>query len=127
MNRKKFFELGVFGIVLSFVFFWKKLSFLNTKLLQGQSQKLLFNKNKLVTFFKDFIVINKNDETLVFNAHCTHLGCTINKMENNVLVCPCHGSQFDLDGNPIKGPAYKPLERVSAKISSDQKTIHITT
>jgi len=127
MNRRNFFQIGVMGVIISFVLVWKKLTTLDNYFLHRDLQKLPFDKNKLVAFFKDYIVINKNNETQVFNAHCTHLGCTINKLENNVLVCPCHGSQFNLDGNPIKGPAYKPLERVSAKISSDQKTIQITT
>ena len=115
------------GVIIAFVFVWKKLTSINTFFSHQDFQKLPFNKNKEVSFLNDFIVINKNNETQVFKAHCTHLGCTINKVENNVLVCPCHGSQFNLDGNPIKGPAYKPLERISAKISSDQKTIQITT
>jgi len=127
MNRRKFFQLGVMGVIIAFVFVWKKLTSINTFFSHQDFQKLPFNKNKEVSFLNDFIVINKNNETQVFKAHCTHLGCTINKVENNVLVCPCHGSQFNLDGNPIKGPAYKPLERISAKISSDQKTIQITT
>ncbi len=84
-----------------------------------------FNKKKLVSFFKDFIVINKKEKTTVLSAHCTHLGCIINKEENGHLVCPCHGSEFDLDGNAINGPAYKPLEKISAKISPDQSHIQI--
>ncbi|MCD6090426.1 MAG: ubiquinol-cytochrome c reductase iron-sulfur subunit [Bacteroidales bacterium] len=127
MNRRNFFELGVFGVLLSFVFFWRKLTFLNTTLLYSRSQKLLYNKNKIVAFFDDFIIVNKDGEPKVFNAHCTHLGCSINKMENGVLVCPCHGSHFNLEGEPIKGPAYKSLEQVDTELSADEKYIQITT
>lgn len=41
---------------------------------------------------------------------CTHLGCTVTVTEKS-LSCPCHGSTFDRQGNVIKGPANKSLER----------------
>lgn len=41
---------------------------------------------------------------------CTHLGCTI-AVTPQELICPCHGSIFDLRGNIIKGPADRPLIR----------------
>lgn len=126
MNRRNFFQFGLFGIFLSLAFFWKKLTIQNSNLLHRNSQKIPFNKNKLVSFFGEFIIVNKENRTQVFNAHCTHLGCTLNKVEDGVLVCPCHGSKFNLDGEPIKGPAYKPLEKLNAKISSDNQFIEIT-
>ncbi len=37
---------------------------------------------------------------------CPHQGCTLNyKTEQNMFVCPCHNSKFNLDGNCISGPA----------------------
>ena len=84
-----------------------------------------FNKNKTVSFVENFIVINKNETTTVLSAHCTHLGCIINQVENDRLICPCHGSAYDLNGNVIKGPAYKNLEIVPSEISSDGSQIEI--
>lgn len=126
MNRRNFLQLGKIGVGVVFVFIWGKLILVNNKLKQGRVRKYLFNKNKKVSFYDEYIVVNQNGETTVFNAHCTHLGCTINNVENEVLVCPCHGSQFSLDGKPIKGPAFKPLEKMLAKISPDGKHIEIT-
>jgi cytochrome b6-f complex iron-sulfur subunit len=43
---------------------------------------------------------------------CTHLGCQPGlDQTNRVLVCPCHGSRFDFQGLPKKGPAIRPLFR----------------
>lgn len=126
MNRRKFFQFSLFGIFFSMVLFWEKLTIKQNNLSQRNLQKVPYNKNKLVSFIGEFIIVNKENKTKVFNAHCTHLGCTLNKVEDEVIVCPCHGSKFNLDGEPIKGPAYKPLEQMSAKISSDNQFIEIT-
>lgn len=39
---------------------------------------------------------------------CTHLGCTV-ESETGELVCPCHGSLFDGQGQVVRGPASTPL------------------
>ena len=39
---------------------------------------------------------------------CTHLGCSLaeGKLEQDVVVCPCHGSGFSVrDGQVLQGPA----------------------
>lgn len=125
MDRRSFLRLIELGIGFSFVFIWQKLSLFNTNVTQSEVKSLPLNKNKELSFFDDYIVVNKNNEIKVLSARCTHLGCTINKLENGVLVCPCHGSYFDLEGKPLKGPAYKSLKTIAAKISDDGKFIHL--
>ena len=46
-------------------------------------------------------------------ASCTHVGCHLhwNSFET-CWDCPCHGSMFDVDGQPINAPAIGPLARV---------------
>lgn len=39
---------------------------------------------------------------------CPHLGCTVTVAPDGI-VCPCHGSAFDLSGKVLKGPADRPL------------------
>lgn len=39
---------------------------------------------------------------------CTHRGCELIKRKD-FLDCPCHGSEFDLNGKVLKGPAEEPL------------------
>lgn len=49
---------------------------------------------------------------------CTHLGC-LPKWEpvQNRFACPCHGSQFQLDGHYITGPAPRGLDRFPLTIT----------
>lgn len=55
-----------------------------------------------------------------FWARCTHLGCTPNWFDaENRFKCPCHGSNFNRDGDVIAGPAPRPLWRCALKMSDD--------
>ena len=41
-----------------------------------------------------------------FSAICPHQGCLVSSVENNEIICPCHGSRFSAtDGSVINGPA----------------------
>ena len=43
---------------------------------------------------------------------CTHLGCLYNWNNQEVkFICPCHGSQFQANGQYIHGPAPRSLDR----------------
>jgi cytochrome b6-f complex iron-sulfur subunit len=53
---------------------------------------------------------------------CPHLGCVVEDRKDR-FVCPCHGSQFNLDGSLKKGPATQSLRPVSLQISRDGHVI----
>jgi Rieske Fe-S protein len=54
-----------------------------------------------------------------FSATCTHKGCTVDKVADGTIDCPCHGSKFNLDGSVAKGPADKPLEAQAVTVQGD--------
>ncbi len=63
----------------------------------------------------DGVVVTRNDhgDVHAFSAMCTHQGCTVGGVANDVIVCPCHGSRFDAStGAVINGPATRPLPQV---------------
>jgi len=73
-----------------------------------------------ISFFDRVISIHNADKILFLPSRCTHLGCTIRSVENNELICPCHGSRFGLDGRKLMGPASQPLTQLSYRV--DKKT-----
>jgi Rieske Fe-S protein len=58
------------------------------------------------------------------SSRCTHQGCRV-KPARGFLICPCHGSTYDLDGNVLRGPAQEPLPAYSATV--DRGRIEIST
>lgn len=57
---------------------------------------------------------------IAMNSMCTHQGCSVEwSADDQLLKCPCHGSQFNPDGTVAQGPAAAPLERYEAKIEND--------
>ncbi len=67
---------------------------------------------KGISFHEDIVCVKEDSDIMFFHSRCTHLGCRINKAENNKLICPCHGSEFDVKGNTLKGPANKALQKL---------------
>lgn len=52
---------------------------------------------------------------------CTHQGCDMGSdgsISSAGLVCDCHGSEFDVNGNVIRGPANAPLAHFSVSIDA---------
>lgn len=54
-----------------------------------------------------------------FSSKCTHMGCTVNKVADGTIDCPCHGSKFNLDGSVANGPATAPLETMAIAVKGD--------
>ncbi|MEN8115938.1 MAG: Rieske 2Fe-2S domain-containing protein [Bacteroidota bacterium] len=124
-NRRTFLKIVVTGIVSFFVLAWNKLTLNHIEAGAHKEHTLPYGKNKAVSFSDKYIIVTHERTTTVFSAHCTHLGCKIDKMENGRLVCPCHGSEYDLNGKVLQGPAYKNLEIVPSRISDDGNNIII--
>ncbi|VAX22365.1 Ubiquinol-cytochrome C reductase iron-sulfur subunit [hydrothermal vent metagenome] len=60
-------------------------------------------------------------------AVCTHLGCTPNWFPGEQrFKCPCHGSNYNLEGEVVAGPAPLPLYRAMISQAPDGSMIVTT-
>jgi Rieske Fe-S protein len=60
-----------------------------------------------------------------FSTTCTHQGCAVNQILQGFILCPCHGSAFDIStGAPTAdSQAKQPLEAKSVTVSGDTFTL----
>lgn len=113
------------GILLGTAFLWDKLVKSQQQLSKVQSITLPFNPNQKFTFHKDVIIVNSESNLAVYSSKCTHLGCTISQTINDEMVCPCHGSMFNTEGIPLKGPAVRPLNKLAYQLDNNKQNITI--
>jgi Rieske Fe-S protein len=64
------------------------------------------------------VVVKATDGTVhAFSSTCTHQGCTVAKVANGKITCPCHGSVFDANtGAVLAGPAPAPLPKIRVTV-----------
>ena len=77
----------------------------------------------MVRTAQDYVWVRKKPDgsVIVFEPHCTHLGCAFNwDINAQQFLCPCHGGKFDKDGQRIAGPPPRPLDRYEVKVINGQ-------
>jgi Rieske Fe-S protein len=62
-------------------------------------------------------------EFAAFSTACPHQGCNVNAVEGTEIICPCHGSRFDLGGAVLTGPAESGLTSVPVTVSGSDLTL----
>ena len=66
------------------------------------------------------VVVNDSGTPLAIRPKCTHKGCTAKwNPKDAQFECPCHGSRFNLLGQPLQGPATRPLPAVPLQAQAD--------
>lgn len=118
-NRRIFLKLGSMSIFSLFALLWNKATrqFIHSQ--QNKQTPIVFDKHKPVQFSEDYIIVKGEGQITVLSSHCSHLGCRIKELRNEKLICPCHGSEYDLTGKVLRGPATKNLEVIPAALSED--------
>jgi len=64
----------------------------------------------------------KENEYKALYLQCTHQGCELTPHET-MLVCPCHGAEFNIHGEVITGPA--DISLTSFITTTDHENIYI--
>jgi nitrite reductase/ring-hydroxylating ferredoxin subunit/uncharacterized membrane protein len=65
------------------------------------------------------LLVKLGSQIYALDDTCVHAGCSLagGHLEGATIVCPCHGSQYDLrDGSVINGPATMPEPHYDVRI-----------
>ncbi len=81
----------------------------------------------LVQYSGGSLLVARTAQTtfLAVTAVCTHQGCIITQYNGQTYTCPCHGSQFQTNGQVVHGPATAPLTSYQTQYANDQLVITV--
>jgi nitrite reductase/ring-hydroxylating ferredoxin subunit len=85
----------------------------------GSTSEIPVGGGKIFTDEKVVVTQPTAGEFKGFSAICTHMGCTVDKIADGTIDCPCHGSKYSItDAHVVHGPAPKPLPTKNIKVAN---------
>ena len=121
-ERRSFFSVAfkLIGTVIGLVMLWglgrfSLFSSTNRKLREVQRDLLATLKPGVPSHVPEagawLVMPEQGSKPKALDDRCPHLGCRyVWNAELNRYHCPCHGSEFDIEGKVLRGPATKPIE-----------------
>lgn len=73
---------------------------------------------------EDMLVKISQTKFVALSLICKHKGCTV-ELEGNKFVCPCHGSEYAIDGKVTEGPAKKNLDTYETIYDPEKGTVTV--
>jgi nitrite reductase/ring-hydroxylating ferredoxin subunit len=90
----------------------------------GATSEIPVGGGKIFTAEKVVVTQPKAGEFKGFSAICTHMGCTVDKIADGTIDCPCHGSKYSItDAHVVHGPAPKPLPVKNIKVANGKVSL----
>ena len=90
----------------------------------GTTSEIPVGGGKIFTAEKVVVTQPTKGEFKGFSAICTHMGCTVDKIADGTIDCPCHGSKYSVtDAHVVHGPAPKPLPAKNIKVANGKITL----
>jgi nitrite reductase/ring-hydroxylating ferredoxin subunit/uncharacterized membrane protein len=65
------------------------------------------------------LLVKQGGQVFALDDTCVHAGCSLagGKVDGRSIICPCHGSQYELDsGTVINGPATRPEPTLAVRL-----------
>ena len=75
------------------------------------------------------LILIRQDEIRIatLRSTCTHQACPVQwSAAVAALACTCHGSNFSLDGEVLRGPATEPLDLISTTFDGVEIVLHFS-
>ena len=127
LTRKDFLKGLMYLMILPFLFILNRM-LKDHKRFGSTIQELRMSKNiPSGLSISNEVIFYKSEQGLkIYSAKCTHLGCKINQVEGDEIVCPCHGSRYNIEGKPIKGPSIKSLKELEFEFDQEEIIINLS-
>lgn len=69
---------------------------------------------------QQYYVSHQNGNFRALSAECTHQGCMVDwNNANRIFKCPCHGGEYDPQGEVQQGPPPRPLEKIKTRLAGE--------
>ncbi|WP_067935390.1 Rieske (2Fe-2S) protein [Alicyclobacillus kakegawensis] len=68
---------------------------------------------------RDIVLAAVGDQVFALDNRCSHADCALSEgmMDGYAILCPCHGSEFDLrTGEVLNPPAKRPVATYRTKV-----------
>ncbi|MBI3271202.1 MAG: Rieske (2Fe-2S) protein [Planctomycetes bacterium] len=63
-----------------------------------------------------WLTIAAQGAVVAMSSECTHMGCNVAwEGERGRFRCPCHGGEYDGQGQVLAGPPLRPLDRLAVE------------
>ncbi len=113
MKRRDFLS-SLLSLIIFIVSGKLLLDFLGFRLKKSHKIRILRDEVTENPRIKEGVIYFRDRDGLhILSGRCTHLGCIVEFDEKSgIFKCPCHGSEYALDGSVIKGPARKRLKKL---------------
>ncbi len=71
---------------------------------------------------KNILLIKREGQVYALGSRCPHMGCelTRGKLNENILVCPCHGWSFDVRNGEYQANKHIKLQTFELKIENGE-------
>lgn len=72
------------------------------------------------------VLRNAEGELIALDRTCPHQSCAVSLDDNSeTLTCPCHDSQFTLEGELVDGPAQTDLTNYEVKTEDNEVLVKV--
>ncbi|MGC0414936.1 Rieske (2Fe-2S) protein [Embleya sp. AB8] len=87
----------------------------------GKAEDVVLGKGKVYTDTSIVVTQPAKDDYKAFDARCPHQGCLVTKVDQGVIQCQCHGSQFSMnDGSVVRRPAKRGLTPLPVTVANGE-------
>ena len=75
----------------------------------------------------DVVIVKRGRKLYALADRCSHRGCALHEgtLEDDTVVCACHGSAFALDGSVVRGPATAPQPVLEARVRTGKVEVRV--